>query len=104
MTDQKALEIALLIKRFGRCMTTEDEVRHLTLAREFNEAFDAFLSRHETESVATLAAHIARAIAPPDPIHAPPHPDIYAQVLPDLLHLRSLGTPQDPRRPERKVG
>ena len=103
MTDEKALQIALLIKQFGRCMTADDELEHRRRARTFNASFDELLVTHGGESAATMAAHIARAIAPPEPPEDAPSPHLYARVLSDLLQVRSLDTPQDERRLDRQV-
>jgi len=92
MTDDKALEIAHIIKQFGRCMLADDHNDYTTQTSVFSDMFDAFASKYTEESVVTVAGHITRAIST---TAGPGHLDetIFAQVLPDLLDVLDHATP-----------
>lgn len=95
MTPKKALEIAHLIKQFGHCMTCEEEREKTTLTSAFNHTFSTFLESYPEENLTTLAAHITRAIDPPQKPSDPINTEVFARVLPDLLKVRSMETEQD---------
>ncbi len=100
MTDEKALQLANLIKSFGQCMSVEDPRDHLDVCAAFNHDVDAFLNTYNKESVTTLAAYITRAIDPHKEDDEPINTEVFARVLPDLMYVRSLDIQQDlaPRR------
>lgn len=91
MIEDKALQIAHLIKAFGACMTASNTIDHIERALTFNELFDAHLNAYPEESAASIARHISRAISHADTLDQ----DLYERVLPDVLYVIGMSIKQD---------
>ncbi len=91
MLEQKALQIAHLIKAFGACMTASTTLEHIDKALDFNDLFDTYLIAYPEESAASIARHICRAISNSEELDH----ELYERILPDVLYVIGLSIKQD---------